>query len=168
MPTDSELRIAKATPTDVGVVLALIKDLAAYEQMSEAVVATEADIHRSLFSTPCYAEALIARVGGDAVGFALFFHTYSTWRGRRGLHLEDLYVTPEKRQLGAGGALLSALAQLALERDCARLEWWVLNWNEPAIRFYESLGAKRQTEWTTWRLSGVPLEALAKARGDRP
>jgi len=161
MPTDSELRIAKATPTDVGVVLALIKDLAAYEQMSEAVVATEADIHRSLFSTPCYAEALIARVGGDAVGFALFFHTFSTFLGRPGLYLEDLYVKPGCRGRGYGHRLLAALARIAVDRQCGRMEWSVLNWNELASRSYERVGATPLAEWTMWRLDGPSLESLA-------
>jgi GNAT superfamily N-acetyltransferase len=160
-----KITIRFAGPDDATTIYRFIKELAVYEREPDAVkVVPETLAAQMRQKTPPF-EALIAEEEGVPIGFALFFHSYSTWRGRRGLHLEDLYVTLDKRGKGAGGALLSALAQLAIERDCARLEWWVLNWNEPAIQFYTSLGAKPQTEWTGWRLTDAPLEALANVRG---
>ena len=161
MARQSDLRIEKATETDAGVVLALIKDLAAYERMSDVVVATEADVRRALSSRAPSAEALIARIGDDAVGFALFFHNFSTFLGRSGLYLEDLFVKPEWRGRGVGHQLLVALARLAVERRCGRMEWSVLDWNELAMKSYRRVGATPLDEWTVWRLAGKALEALA-------
>jgi len=166
MYSRSELRLSTATPDDVGVLLSLIKELAAYERMSEEVVATEADIHRSLFSESPAAEALIARLGAETVGFALFFLTFSTFLGRPGLYLEDLYVRPESRGRGYGRQILAELAQIAVRRRCGRMEWSVLDWNELAIKSYRKVGAAPMNEWTTWRLSGRRLEALA-SQADR-
>lgn len=156
-----ELRIERATETDARVVLALIKDLATYENMSDEVVATETDIRRALSSNPPSAEALIARLGEEAVGFALFFHNFSTFLGRSGLYLEDLFVKPEWRGRGVGHQLLVALARLAVERRCGRMEWAVLDWNELAMKSYRRVGAAPLDEWTVWRLTGGALESLA-------
>lgn len=155
------LRIEKASEADVSVVLALIKDLAAYEKMSGEVVATEDDIRRSLFSDSPSAEALIARLGSDAIGFALFFHNFSTFLGRPGLYLEDLYIKPAWRGRGYGRQLLAALARLAVERRCGRMEWSVLDWNDLAMKSYRRVGAAPLDEWTVWRLTGSALESLA-------
>lgn len=141
--------------------LRFAKELAAYEREPEAVVSTEAMMHEALFGEKPLAEALIAEVDGVAIGFAVFFHTFSTWTGRKGIWLDDLYVTPEARGSGAGKALLSALAGICLDRDCARFEWWVLDWNEPAIGFYRSIGAEPMDEWTTQRVTGDALVKLA-------
>ena len=127
---------------------------------------TAADIRASLFGEQPQAEVLIAEVGDDAAGFALFFHNYSTFLGRRGLYLEDLFVFPAHRGRGVGRALMGRLAQVAIERNCGRFEWWVLDWNEPAIRFYESLGARAMSDWTVYRLTGEPLARLARERAD--
>jgi len=129
-------------------------------------VVTAADIRASLFGEQPQAEVLIAEVGDDAAGFALFFHNYSTFLGRRGLYLEDLFVFPAHRGRGVGRALMGRLAQVAIERNCGRFEWWVLDWNEPAIRFYESLGARAMSDWTVYRLTGEPLARLARERAD--
>jgi GNAT superfamily N-acetyltransferase len=158
----SPVRISPATEHDVGIVLALIKELADYEKMTDQVVATEADVRRSLFGVPPEAEALIARVDDQVVGFALFFHNYSTFLGRRGLYLEDLYVRPAARGRGYGRGLLAALARIAVERGCGRMEWAVLDWNELAMKSYRRAGAKPQDEWTVWRLTGKALEDLAQ------
>ena len=157
-----ECRVDRATERDVGLLLSLIKGLAEYEKMSDEVVATEDDIRRSLFSDTPAAEALIARVGDTAVGFALFFHNFSTFLGRRGLYLEDLYVKPDARGRGYGRRLLVELSRIALERRCGRMEWSVLDWNEMAMRSYRRVGAEPMTEWTVWRLTGTKLEDLAR------
>lgn len=125
---------------------------------------TAADIRASLFGEQPQAEVLIAEVGEDAAGFALFFHNYSTFLGRRGLYLEDLFVFPAHRGRGVGRALMGRLAEVAIERNCGRFEWWVLDWNESAIRFYESLGARAMSDWTVYRLTGEPLARLARER----
>lgn len=155
------IAIRPAAPGDVPTILRFIRELAAYEREPDAVEASEAMLAAALFGPVPAAEALIAIRGGDAIGFALFFHTFSTWTGRRGLWLEDLYVTPEARGSGAGAALLKALAAIALDRDCARLEWTVLDWNTSAIDFYRAKGALPQDQWTTQRVSGAALRALA-------
>ena len=142
--------------------LRLITALAEYERMTDQVVATEADVRASLFGDKPAAEAVIARVGGGAVGFALWFYNYSTFLGRQGLYLEDLFVLPEQRGRGIGRALLTHLARVAVSRNCGRMEWSVLNWNEPAIRFYRSLGAQPMDEWTVYRLTGDALIRLAE------
>ena len=153
--------IRAASPADVPTVLSLIRELAEYEREPDAVVATEADLIAALFGPKPAAEAVIAEIDGGAVGFALFFHNFSTWTGKRGLYLEDLYVTPEARGRGVGKALLAHLAGIALDRGCARFEWAVLDWNAPAIGFYDSIGAISMDEWTVRRVAGDALARLA-------
>jgi len=150
-----------ATSADIPQILAFIEGLAAYEKLSHACVATEDSLRQSLFGPRPYAEVILAEFDGQAAGFALFFHNYSTFRARPGIYLEDLYVLPEHRGRGAGKALLRELARLAVERGCARLEWSVLDWNEPAIQFYKSLGAEPQEEWTIFRVTDEALTRLA-------
>jgi GNAT superfamily N-acetyltransferase len=157
----SRFAISAATADDVPTILALIRALAEYERMLDDVVATEGSLHEALFGPRPAAECLIAREGSEPVGFALYFHNFSTFLGRRGIYLEDLFVVPEARGHGHGKALLKRLAELAVERGCGRLEWSVLDWNEPSIRFYESLGARRMSEWLIYRLSGASLQAFA-------
>lgn len=159
------LTITAATPGDVPTIAGLIKALAEYERLAHEVVADDASIHRSLFGDRPVAEAAIARVGETTVGFALFFHNYSTWRGRQGIYLEDLFVEPAHRGRGYGKQLLVHLARLAVERGCARMEWNVLDWNAPAIAFYRSLGAAPLSEWTVFRLTGEALVDLARTPG---
>jgi GNAT superfamily N-acetyltransferase len=161
MTQSSSIEIAPATPADVPMVLALITALAEYEKLRHEVVATEASLHQALFGPKPGAEAIIARVDGTAAGFALFFHNFSTVMGKRGLYLEDLFVLPEHRGRSIGKALLQHLAQLALQRDCARFEWAVLDWNRPARDFYESLGAEAKSDWIIHRVSGPALRRLA-------
>jgi GNAT superfamily N-acetyltransferase len=151
--------IRPATPTDTPVISQLIRGLAEYERLSHVVTLDEARLHEHLFGPRPYAEVLLAEEAGEVVGFALFFHNYSTFWARPTIFLEDLFVRPEHRGKGHGKALLGALARLAAERDCVRLEWSVLNWNEPAIRFYRSLGAAPMNEWTVYRLTGDALRA---------
>jgi len=153
--------VRPATPDDAATMLRFIRELAAYEREPDAVETTVPMLRDALFGASPAAEALIAERDGQSIGFALFFHTFSTWTGRRGLWLEDLYVTPEARGSGAGAALLRALARLALDRDCPRLEWTVLDWNTPALDFYRAKGAVPQDEWTTQRVTGAVLQALA-------
>jgi GNAT superfamily N-acetyltransferase len=154
--------IRPATPADVPVIAQLIRGLAEYERLADKCVLKEADLHRHLFGTPKYAEVLLAEDDGTVVGFALFFHNYSTFRAKPGVYLEDLFVVPEARGKGHGKALLRELARLALARDCARVEWSVLNWNEPSIAFYQSLGANPMDEWSVYRLTDEPLRKLAE------
>ncbi len=158
---EAELSIRPATEGDVSLVLSLIKELAEYERLSHEVVATEASLRRSLFGERPFAEVLIAELGDEPAGFALFFHTFSTFLGRPGIHLEDLYVRPEFRGCGLGRALLVYLAKVAWERGCGRLEWAVLDWNGPAIGFYGRIGAAPVSGWTAYRLTGDALEGLA-------
>ena len=160
-PAVTELVIRPASADDVPLVLTLIKELAEYEQMADHVVATEADVHRALFGTPPYAEAVIASLAETAVGFALFFHSFSTFLAKPGLYLEDLYVKPEYRGQGVGRRLLAHLARVAKSRDCGRFEWSVLDWNELAIRSYRRVGAVPLDKWTVYRLSGDALDRLA-------
>lgn len=152
--------IRPATPADLPTIARLIRALADYERLAHAVTLDEDRLRDHLFGPKPYAEALLAEDAGRAVGYALFFHTYSTFRARPALYLEDLFVVPEHRGKGHGKALLGALARLAVERDCARLEWSVLNWNEPALNFYRALGARPMDEWTVYRLDGAALRAL--------
>jgi GNAT superfamily N-acetyltransferase len=156
------LNIRTATVDDVAVILAFIKELAEYERLSDAVVATESSLRDTLFGERPAAEVLIASVDGSPAGFALFFHNYSTFLARRGLYLEDLYVQPAYRRQGVGRALLQRLAAIAVERECGRMEWSVLDWNQDAWRFYRSLGAEPLTDWTTFRLTGDALRALGR------
>ncbi|WP_150292044.1 GNAT family N-acetyltransferase [Sphingobium estronivorans] len=153
--------IREAVPADIGTIHVFILALADYEKLSHEVRADRAGLDKYLFGPRPMAEVLIAENAGQAIGFALFFHNFSTFEGRPGVYLEDLFVIPEARGLGAGKALLSRLAQIALERDCARLEWWVLDWNAPSIAFYRSLGARPMDEWTVQRVDGDALNALA-------
>ena len=155
------LRIRPAVAADAALILSLIRELADYEHMLEQVTATEAGIRATLFSAKPAAECVIAEQDGKPAGFALFFHNYSTFLGQPGLYLEDLYVKPELRSRGIGRKLLAHLARLALERGCGRFEWSVLDWNEPAIRFYKGLGAKMMDAWRINRLTGEALEKLA-------
>jgi GNAT superfamily N-acetyltransferase len=156
-----DVRIVAATERDTATILALIKGLAQYERLEHQVEATEDAIRESLFGDWPSAEVVLAYVGSEVAGFALFFHNYSTFLGRRGLYLEDLFVLPAWRSRGVGRRLLSHLAKLAIERRCGRMEWWVLDWNEPAIRFYRSLGAVPMDDWTVYRLAGDALARLA-------
>jgi GNAT superfamily N-acetyltransferase len=155
--------IRTATAADVPTIARLIRGLAEYERLTHAVEFSEDNLRRHLFGPRPFAEVLLAEDAGQVVGFALFFHNYSTFRGHPGIYLEDLFVEPEHRGKGHGKALLAALAQLAVERDCGRLEWAVLNWNKPAIDFYRSLGAEPMDEWMVYRLTGSALTALAGA-----
>lgn len=157
----ASLSIEPATPADVGLILSFIRELADYERLLDQVVASEELLREQLFGARPGAEAVIARWQGEPAGFALFFHNFSTFVGRRGLYLEDLFVRPAYRGHGVGRALLAFLARLALARGCGRLEWWVLDWNEPAIGFYRGLGAEAMSDWTVYRLTGEPLRALA-------
>jgi len=157
--TTAKIAIARAEPTDVPIILALIRELAEFEHLLDQVTATEAAIHKSLFGPAPYAEVLLARVAEEVAGFALFFHSYSTFLGKPGLYLEDLFVRSRFRGSGCGQRLLQHLAALALQRECGRLEWSVLNWNQRAIDFYRKLGAAPMDEWMVYRLSG---EALVK------
>jgi GNAT superfamily N-acetyltransferase len=155
------LRIEPARPQDAALVVALVRELAEYERLLHEVRMTPEDVVRDLFGPRPYAEAIIAREGAEAVGFALWFHNYSTFAGRPGLYLEDLYVRPAFRGRGHGEALLRYLARLAIERGCARFEWAVLDWNAPAIAFYRKLGAAAMDDWTVQRVTGPALHALA-------
>ena len=154
-------RIDAATKADVAVLLGLVRALADYEQLASMVVATEALLRESLFAANPAAEAALARVDGRPVGFALWFHNFSTFLGRRGLYLEDLFVEPEFRGQGIGRQLLAHVASIAVERDCGRMEWAVLDWNETATGAYRAVGAEPMDEWTIYRLTGDPLRRLA-------
>ena len=162
--TSVKPRIVPGTTKDVPLIRALILELAEYERAlpGEAPV-TEKDLQKTLFGTRPAAEVLIAYLGKEPAGFALFFHNYSTWLGKRGIYLEDLFVRPSARKHGVGFALLQAIARLALERDCGRLDWSVLTWNELAISFYKRIGAKHMDDWTTFRLTGDALAHVAGA-----
>ena len=153
--------IRDATKADVPLILAFIRELAEYEKLLHEVVATETDIAETLFGSKPSAEVVIAEADGSPVGFALFFHNYSTFLARPGIYLEDLYIRRDLRGRGYGKTLLSHLAKIAKERNCGRLEWAVLNWNEPAIRFYRSLGAMPMDHWTVYRVTGETLDKLA-------
>ncbi|HEY2988763.1 MAG TPA: GNAT family N-acetyltransferase [Candidatus Binatia bacterium] len=161
MAAPTKFRIEPATERDVPVILSLIKGLAEYEKLSHEVVATEASLRDSLFGARRVAEVLLGYAGTEAAGFAVFFHNYSTFLGRPGIYLEDLFVLPQWRRRGLGTQLLRHMAREAVARNCGRLEWSVLDWNEPAIRFYEKLGARAMDEWTVFRLTGDALKRLA-------
>jgi GNAT superfamily N-acetyltransferase len=155
--------IRPATRADLPIILSLIQGLAEYEQLAHECVATTEALDASLFGERPQAEVIIALADGAPAGFALFFHNYSTFLARRGIYLEDLFVFPALRGRGIGRALLARLATIAVERGCGRLEWSVLDWNQDAIRFYESLGAKAMDEWTVYRVTGPALDTLAKS-----
>jgi GNAT superfamily N-acetyltransferase len=158
--------IRPATIDDVRTIAELIRALADYERLAHAVVLNEADLATHLFGPRTYAEVLLVEEEGEVVGFALFFTNYSTFLGKPGIYLEDIFVRPENRGQGHGKALFTALAQLAVERDYGRIEWSVLDWNAPSIAFYRSLGAVAKEEWTTYRLNGEAMAKLASS-GDR-
>ena len=157
------MEIRFATREDTGKILAFIKELAAYEKMENEVVATEALLSEWIFDKQ-KAEVIFAVEDGVEVGFALFFHNFSTFLGRAGIYLEDLYIKPEYRGRGFGKALIKKLAAIAKERGCGRLEWWCLDWNRPSIDFYLSLGAQPMNDWTVYRVTGDALAALAKEK----
>jgi GNAT superfamily N-acetyltransferase len=159
----ADFHICPARVEDVPVILQLIRDLAAYERAPDEVTATEEQLVDVLFGERRAAEVLLAFEGESPVGFAVYFYNFSTWLGRPGLYLEDLFVTPEKRGKGYGRALLVELAKIARDRGCGRMEWAVLNWNEPAIKFYRALGAKPMDEWTVFRLTPEEIAKLANA-----
>ena len=159
-PKANLMPIRPATSADLPLICALIRELAAYEHLAHEVRFEEATLGAYLFGPHPMAEVLIAELDGVGVGFALFFHNFSTFEGRPGIYLEDLFVRPEARRHGLGKALLSHLAALAVERGCARLEWWVLDWNAPSIAFYKSLGARPMDEWTVMRVDGAALAQL--------
>jgi len=154
--------IRTTTEADVPVILGLIRDLAEYERAPDAVVTTEAGLREVLFGAKRSAEVLLAFENREPVGFAVYFFNFSTWLGRPGLYLEDLFVRPEERGKGYGRALLKRLAQIAKDRGCGRMEWAVLDWNEPAIQFYRKLGAEPMDEWTVFRLTGDGIAKLAQ------
>src|SRR5438874_2043955 len=155
------MEIREATEADVPLILQFIRDLAVYEKLAHKVVVTEEKLRQTLFANPRFAEVIFVSENGIEVGFALFFHNYSTFLGQPGIYLEDLFVKPETRGRGYGKALLAHLARLAKERGCGRLEWAVLNWNTPSVDFYKSLGAVPLDDWKIFRLTGDALDRLA-------
>jgi GNAT superfamily N-acetyltransferase len=155
------MKIVRALPQDCQVILELIKDLAEYEKAPHEVKATVKDLEATLFSSQPSAFCDLVKVDGETVGFAIWFLNYSTWQGKYGIYLEDLFIKPEFRGAGYGKALLKHLAKLCIENGYGRLQWWVLDWNKPAIDFYLSLGAKAMDEWTVFRVSGDALKKLA-------
>lgn len=157
-----DLEIRPARTSDAATILRFVRELAVFEESESEVVATEQSIEATLFGDASTAHALICLTDGAPIGFAVYFFNYSTWQGRNGLYLEDLYVSPEHRGAGAGTAILRRLANLALENDCGRFEWSVLRWNTPAIRVYDGIGATPKTEWLGYRLAGDALEAFAR------
>lgn len=157
------MQLRAATIDDCPLILDLIRELADYERLLHAVEATVEGLQAHLFGAQPRAEALIVEADGALAGFALFFHNFSTFLGKPGLYLEDLYIRPAFRGRGYGRRVMQALARIALERGCGRFEWWVLDWNSPAIEFYRSLGAQPMSDWTVQRVSGAALVALARA-----
>ena len=163
---DRPFEIQLATVADVPVILQLIRELAEYERAPNDVLATEEQLREVLFGETPAAQVLIGREGDEPVAFAVYFFNFSTWLGRAGLYLEDLFVRPELRGKGYGKALLVRLAQIARERGCGRMEWAVLDWNDPAIGFYKKLGARAMDEWTVYRLTSEGIRSLASAGND--
>ena len=161
------IRVVPATERDTPLILSFIRRLAEYERLAEVCVATEEGLRETLFGDSPSAEVIFAYHEGNAVGFALFFHNYSTFLAQRGLYLEDLFVVPEARGKGVGRALLSELARITLSRNCGRMEWSVLKWNQLAIDFYERLGAQPLHDWNVYRITGTPLLRLASIQQDR-
>ena len=164
-PLPAGVTIRDAAPDDGETIATLVRELAAYEKLAHDAVATGDDFRRHLFGPHRAAEAILAERDGEPIGFALFFTTFSTFRGRPGLYLEDLFVRPEHRSLGVGRALIARVAKVAVERCCGRLEWAVLDWNSPALGFYGTLGARPLEDWTVQRLDGVELARLAELAG---
>ena len=168
MHAATSVMIRPARPADVPLVVELIRALADYEKLSDDCHADAETLAEHLFGAKAYAEVLIGCLDGTPVGFALFFHNYSTFLTRPGIYLEDLFVKPEYRDFGVGKALLAELARIAVARGCGRLEWSVLKWNAPAIGFYERLGAEAMVEWQVYRLAGKPLEELGRPPAEPP
>lgn len=164
--TPHTLRIRPAHVQDCELILSFIRELAVYEKLEHELIATPEILAETLFGPKPYAEVLIAEYEGKAVGYALFFHSFSTFNGRPGIYLEDVYVQPALRGKGIGKSLMSYLAKLAIERKCARFEWSVLDWNAPSIAFYRSIGAQPMDGWTVQRVTGTALEALAALGGE--
>ena len=164
----ASVSIRKATTEDAGLILAFITELARYEKAEDQVVASVEDIENNLFSGDTTTAAIICSLRGEPIGFAVYFLNFSTWLGRNGLYLEDLYVSPSHRGSGAGKAMLRHLAKIAVDNNCGRFEWSVLDWNEPAIRFYESIGAVAQQEWIGYRLEKQALLDFAGADAAGP
>lgn len=157
------IHIRPATAADAAQILAFISELAIYEKAAHEVIATLADIEQSLFAADSPARGLICSLNGQPIGYAVYFFSYSTWLGRKGLYLEDLYISAQQRGAGAGKQLLRHIAQIACNSGCGRLEWSVLDWNEPAIKFYQSLGAAPQDEWVRYRMDGETLQTFANS-----
>jgi GNAT superfamily N-acetyltransferase len=160
-PMTSSIRIRPATREDCPTILAFITELAIYEKAPAEVIASEEDLKKTLFNDQPRAHALLCLLNDKPIGYAVYFYNYSTWQGKYGLYLEDLYISPEFRGLGAGKKILHHLANIALENDCGRFEWSVLDWNKPAIDFYDSIGAKPKNEWLGYRLDGDALNTFA-------
>lgn len=158
----SEIVIREAIKEDSALILGFVKDLARFEKAEEEVIATVSDIQESIFGDQSTAKAIIGEMNGEPIGFAVYFYNYSTWLGRNGLYLEDLYISPQNRSLGAGKAMLKYLARKAVFHNCGRFEWSVLDWNEPAIQFYESIGARPKSEWVGYQLAGQALTSFAE------
>jgi GNAT superfamily N-acetyltransferase len=156
------IQIRPATIDDVQLLLDFIAELAVYEKAPQEVVATVPQLRKTLFGPEAKAKCLICNIDDKPVGYAVYFYNYSTWLGKNGIYLEDVYVSPAYRERGAGKAMLRHIAKIAVEENCGRFEWSVLDWNTPAIKFYEALGAKPQSEWTIYRLTGPALKALAE------
>ncbi|MBX7065865.1 MAG: GNAT family N-acetyltransferase [Parachlamydiales bacterium] len=160
--------IRKAHPQDTSLILQMIRELADFEQLLDQVVADEKTLHESLFVDPKGPEVLIAEENGRAVGFVLFFHNFSTFLGRKGIYIEDLYVRPECRGKGYGELILKEICRLAKSRNCGRVEWWVLDWNERAVNFYKKIGAIPMSEWTVFRMTEESIDQLIhKTRGEK-
>lgn len=162
MDTDLDITLAirPATRRDVPTILLLIRELAAYEKLAGEVVATEAGLEKTLFGPKSYAEVLLAEEAGIVVGFCLFFHNYSTFLGKPGIYIEDIFVLPGHRGKKIGKQLFARVAEIAKDRDCGRIEWWVLDWNKPAIDFYQNMGARPMDEWTVYRLTQEQFEDI--------
>lgn len=158
---NSDIIIRPASVNDVSTIMQFVVDLAIYEKAEHEVIAREQDLINTLFCEQPLAFCLIAQQGAQPIGFAIYFYSFSTWLGKHGLYLEDLYVSPASRGLGAGKALLKELARIAVQKNCGRVEWSVLDWNEPSIRFYESIGAEPKDGWTVYRLAGTTLKSFA-------
>ncbi len=156
------VNVRVATADDAALILRFIRELAIYEKAESSVQTDEDGIRASLFGPHAKAHALICEADGNAIGYAVYFYNYSTWLGRNGIYLEDLYVSPDSRGSGAGKALLQHIARIAVAQNCGRFEWSVLDWNEPAIRFYEAAGARPQSEWTVYRMEGEALRTFAE------
>jgi GNAT superfamily N-acetyltransferase len=160
-PMPANFQIKQATKKDVPLILSFIKELAKYEELAEEVVATEERLADSLFGDKAFAEVIIGYLEDEPVSFALFFHNYSTFLGKQGIYIEDLFVKPEARDQDIGQTMLAYIASIAKARNCGRMEWWVLDWNESAIKFYERIGAKAMVDWTVFRVTDKALDALA-------